>query len=289
MIRAADLLAANLIIGLCLSATVSGREPRLKDVLSRLEQYLTRYESELATLVAEEHYEQSIQPPDGGPSAARRTLTSEFGFLRLPGRPEWLGLRDTFAVDGQPVPDHQRGRLDRVLTEGSNPQDLARRIVDENARYNLGGVARTINVPMLALDLLGRRNRGRLSFQKRGAEQLDGRTVWAVTFDERQRPTLVKTPDGRNRPVRGSALIDPADGSVLRTELAFDDGHGGASPATTITVLYRREATLGLLVPYEMREVYRLGTNAGTLEEIDAVARYTDFRQFHTSARIVPR
>jgi hypothetical protein len=224
-----------------------------------------------------------------GPSATRRTLTSEFGFLRLPGRPEWLGLRDTFAVDGQPVPDHQRGRLDRLLTEGSNLQDLARRIVDENARYNLGGVARTINVPMLALDLLGPRNRGRLSFQKRGEDQLDGRTVWAVTFDERQRPTLVKTPDGRDRPVRGSALIDPADGSVLQTRLEFDDGRGGASPATTITVLYRREATLGLLVPYEMREVYRLGTNAGTREEIDAVARYTSFRQFHTSARIVPR
>jgi hypothetical protein len=66
MIRAADLLAINLIIGLCLSATVSGREPRLKDVLSRLHKYLTTYESELATLVAEEHYEQSIQQADGG-------------------------------------------------------------------------------------------------------------------------------------------------------------------------------------------------------------------------------
>jgi hypothetical protein len=289
MIRAADFLAANLIIGLCLSATVSGREPRLTDVLSRLEQYLTTYERELTTLVAEEHYEQSIQPADRGPSATRRTLTSEFGFLRLPGRPEWLGLRDTFAVDGHPLPDHQRGRLDRVLTEGSNPQDLARRIVDENARYNLGNIARTINVPMFALDLLGRRNRGRLSFQKRGEEQLDGVTVWAVTFNERQHPTVVKTPDGRDRPVRGTALIDPTDGSVRRTELAFDDGRGGAVPATTITVLYRREATLGLLVPYEMREAYRLKTNAATLEEIDAVARYTNFRQFHTSARIVPR
>jgi hypothetical protein len=284
-----DLLAVNLIVSLCLTATVNGREPRLKDVLSRLERYLTTYESELATLVAEERYEQSISPADGGPSTTRRTLTSEFGFLRLPGRPEWLGLRDTFAVDGEPVPDHQRGRLDRVLTEGSNPQNLARRIVDENARYNLGGIARTINVPMLALDFLSRRNRGRLSYKKRGEEQLDGRTVWAVTFDERRQPTLVRTPDGRDRPVRGSVLIDPEDGSVLRTELAFDDGRGGASPATTITVLYRREATLGLLVPYEMREVYRLATSAGPLEEIDAVARYTNFRQFHTSARIVPR
>lgn len=289
MIRATDLLAVSLIGGLCLSATISGREPRLKDVLSRLTQYLTAYERELATLVAEEHYEQSIRPPDGGPSATRRTITSEFGFLRLPGRPEWLGLRDTFAVDGQPVPDHQRGRLDRVLTEGSNPQDLARRIVDENARYNLGGVTRTINVPMLALDFLGQRNRGRLSLQKRGEEQFDGRTVWAVSFNERQRPTLVKTPDGRDRPVRGSALIDPADGSVLQTEIEFDDGRGSSSPATTITVFYRPEATLGLLVPYEMRELYRLGMNALTPGEINAVARYTNFRQFHTSARVVPR
>ena len=123
-----------------------------------------------------------------------------------------------------------------MLTEGSNPQDLARHIVDENARYNLGGVARTINVPMLALDFLGQRNRGRLSFQKRGEEQLGEQTVWAVTFDERQRPTLVKAPDGRDRPVRGSALIDPADGSVLQTDLEFDDGRGGASPETTIVV-----------------------------------------------------
>ena len=33
------ILPSNLIIGLCLSATVSRREPRLQDVLSRLEQY----------------------------------------------------------------------------------------------------------------------------------------------------------------------------------------------------------------------------------------------------------
>ena len=281
-------LAVTLIVGLGLCATLSGREPRLKDVVSRLEKYLTTYERELATLVAEEHYDQSMQLADGS-AATRRTVTSDFGFLRLPGRPEWLGLRDTFAVDGHAVPDHQRGRLDRLLTEGSNPQDLARRIVDENARYNLGGVARTINVPMLALDLLGRRNRGRLSFQKRGEDHLDGRTVWAITFDERQRPTLVKTPDGGNRPVRGSVLVDPSDGSVLQTELEFDDGRGGASPAATITVVYRWEATLGLLVPYEMREVYRPEANGRTLEAIDAVAHYTNFRQFHTSVRIVPR
>jgi len=288
MIRAADLLALTIAVGLLQPSAAAAREPSLKDVLARLETYLTTYENELATLVAEEQYEQWIQPKNGGPAPARRALTSEFGFLRLPGRPEWLGLRDTFAVDGEPIPNHGDGRLDRLLTEGSNPQDLARRIVAENARYNLGIVERTINVPMLALDFLGRRNRWRVSFQKRGEEQLDGRTVWSIAFSERERPTLVKTPQGRDRPARGTVWIDPADGSVLRTDLEFEGEKGGNSPTTTITVRYRREAALGLLVPYEMREAYRVPAGTDS-EEIGALARYTNFRQFQTSARVLPR
>jgi hypothetical protein len=186
------------------------------------------------------------------------------------------------------VPGRQ-GRLDRLLAEGSrDPQDLARRIVEENARYNLGIVARTINVPMMALDFLGPRHRERLSFRKRGEEQLDGRTVWAVAFVERERPTLVKTPDGRNRPARGTVWIDPVDGAVQRTDLEFDRRSAEDSPATSFTVLYRREATLGLLVPSEMREVYGLELASGASEEIHAVARYSRFRQFRSTARILP-
>ena len=286
--RTVNLAALSVLAVASWTTAVAGREPSLKQVLARLETYLSAYETELATLVAEEEYEQRIGPANGDTSN-RRVLTSDFGFLRLPGRPEWLGLRDTFAVDGQPLPD-RHGRVDRLLAEGSSHSgDLARRIVDENARYNLGHVARTINVPMLALDFLGRRNRWRLSFDKRGAEPLDGRTVWVVDFKERERPTLVKTPEGRERPARGTVWIDPVEGSVWRTNLAFDGGRSDAGPATTITVRYRREVTLGLLVPDEMREVYRMENRADAPEQIDAVARYTNFRQFRTSARIVGR
>src|SRR5262249_8680649 len=244
--------------------------------------------SDLATLVAEEQYEQWVQPKNGEPATPHRMITSEFGFLRLPGRLEWLGLRDTYAIDGQPVPDHQRGRLDRVLSVGrSNFEDLARRIVEENARYNLGVVERTINVPMLALDVLGRRNQWRLSLRKNREEQLNGRMAWVITFTERERPALVKTPQGRDRPLHGTVWIDPADGSVLRTDLEFDGAKTGDSPASTITVRYQRESTLGLWVPSEMREMYRMESASGP-EEIDAVARYTNFRQFRTTARILP-
>jgi hypothetical protein len=282
--RSSAVLALIVVVWFC---PILAREPRLKDVVSHVEAYLTTYEGELATLVAEEEYEQSVRSTST-PQPIRRTLTSDFGFLRLPGRREWLGLRDTFAVDGQPVSDH-RGRLDSLFAEGSFDREaLARRIVDENARYNLGLVARTINVPMLALDLLGPRNYDRVSFRKRGEEDLDGRTVWTITFDERDRPTLVKTPDGHNRPAHGTIWIDPEEGAVLRTQIVFDRGSGDA-PAASITVSYRREPALGLLVPYEMREVYRMERGGEPLEEIDAVARYSKFRRFGTTARIVPR
>src|SRR5262249_13079570 len=117
MIRTALVLTLSVLVTLCPTAAIS-REPSLKDVLSRLETYLAAYESDLATLVAEEQYEQWVQPKNGAPATPHRMITSEFGFLRLPGRLEWLGLRDTYAIDGQPVPDHQRGRLDRVLSDG---------------------------------------------------------------------------------------------------------------------------------------------------------------------------
>ena len=66
MIRAADFLAVNLIIGLCLSATVSGREPRLKDVLSRLEQYLTTVRPSHEQFIEPSKRYADVIVPEGG-------------------------------------------------------------------------------------------------------------------------------------------------------------------------------------------------------------------------------
>jgi hypothetical protein len=281
--RALPFAVALLLVSSCPPAAAAG--PRLKDVLARVESYLTSYETQLATLVAEEQYVQWTVDGRTGAESARRSLTSDFGFLRLPGRSEWLGLRDTFVVDGTRVPDRQ-GRLDRLLAEGSAGQpDLARRIVDENARYNLGVVARTINVPMLALDLLGPRNQWRVSARKRGEEDVDGRKVWTIVFDERERPTLVRTPRGQSRPAHGSVSVDPADGSILRTEVAFDRG-GDDSPETKILVRYRRDDAVELLVPVEMQEFYGLD-EAGVPSELHGLATYGNFRRFRSSGRII--
>jgi hypothetical protein len=278
---------AAVVIACVYCRPVAALQLRLDEVLARLETYLIAYEARLASLVAEEHYEQWSATHRGQPPTSRRTLTSDFGFLRLPGRLEWLGLRDTFAVDGQPIPDRE-GRLERLLAGGSgSPEDLARRIVEENIRYNLGVVTRTVNVPMLALDLLGRRHRRRLSFRKDGEDRVAGRLAWVVRFDERERPTVVKTPRGHDRPVRGAVWVDPVDGAVLRTHLDFPAGADDVA-AASVTVLYRRDEALDLLVPSEMRESYRTGAGRGGPVELGAVARYSNFREFRSSVRIVP-
>jgi hypothetical protein len=286
--------ATRLLPAVCLAVVivttvrpVAALQPRLDEVLARLETYLTAYEARLGNLVAEEHYEQWTATDPSQPPTSRRTLTSDFGFLRLPGRPEWLGLRDTFAVDGQPIPDRE-GRLERLLGDGSrSPEDLARRIVEENIRYNLGVVTRTVNVPMLALDLLGPRHRRRLSFRKDGEDRVAGRHAWVVRLDERERPTVVKTPRGHDRPAHGAVWVDPADGAVLRTHLDFPAGEDDVA-AASVTVLYRREEALDLLVPAEMRESYRTEAGRGGPVELEAVARYSNFREFRSRVRIVP-
>ena len=72
---------------------------------------------------------------------------------------------------------------------------------------------------------------------------------------------------------------------MLRTEVAYDPGD--ESPAAGITVQYRREATLGLLVPVEMIERYIVDGGASTRSEIGALATYTKFRKFRASGRVV--
>jgi hypothetical protein len=111
--------------------------------------------------------------------------------------------------------------------------------------------------------------------------------VWVVGFVERERPTVVKTPQGRDRPAHGTVWVDPGDGAVLQTEVAFP-ASGADDSAATVTVLYRHEETLDLLVPSEMRETYRMKTGRSGTTEIHGVARYSKFRQFRSSARVVP-
>jgi hypothetical protein len=253
--------------------------PGINDVLDRLGAYLVEYEQRLSLLVAEERYEQQWvgrgRPPD------KRVLTSDYVMLRVPGGQAWTGFRDTFEVDGRPVREQER-RLESILVDGSDDAyEQANRIAEENARYNLGSdvIHRTINIPMLTLDLLHPRHRSRFTFRKRGTEVVENRNLWKLEFTEEARPSLIRTPAGPDQITRGSAWIDPDTGMVLRTYLNVV-----ISPTSQakISVDYRPEETLELLVPFRMQESYQQ-----TLSRITTTATYSNFRQFQTSARVV--
>jgi hypothetical protein len=253
--------------------------PTLNDLLDRLGKYLDDYVQNLSLLVAEERYEQQIVIR--GRTESKRVLTSDYGMLRLPAAPVWSGFRDTFLVDGQPVRGRE-ARLEHLLLDGSDEAvEQARRIAEENAEYNLGSdlIYRTINVPMLTLDLLSLRNRDRMTFRRRGHEIVDQREAWKIDFVERAQPSLIRTPAGPDQITRGSAWIDPATGTVVKTYLNVV-----ISPTSQakITVEYRTDAKLGFFVPATMRESYERFSS-----RIVTTASYTNYRQFSTSVRLV--
>ena len=292
-VAAAAAILACLAFPLSLhSSSMPAQTVSRDDVLSRLGAYLAAYEKELSSVVADERYEQEYKVASFGRaiSTQRRRLESDFLFLRLPGAGAWLGFRDTFQVDGKPVGQERRDLAQRLSSGGSDAIDEARRITAENSRYNLGDVPRTINAPMLTLDLLTQERQTHFTFHIGRLEKIDGRRAMRIDFAENTRPTIVRTQQEADQRARGTVWVDPEDGGVEKTMLDLgDDSPTEDFVHTRITVTYAQELTLGLRVPVEMVEVYsRRPQDDGLSFQIVAQARYSRFRRFLVDARILP-
>src|SRR5690606_19239052 len=151
----------------------------------------------------------------------------------------------------------------------------------EQARYNIGPVMRTINVPTLALEILTSRNQERFRFRRRGSTTMNGIDLMIISFEERRRPTMIRTPEGRDLPAFGSLWIEPGTGRVIRTELRTGERRSDRIEAA-ITVSYVFVPRLDLLLPGTMEERY-----AGPGADITCRADYSNFRRFETDARII--
>jgi hypothetical protein len=257
-----------------LAAVVQPAAPSLKDVLARAADYVASYHESMAVVVAEERYVQTLTTK-GEASPTQRTLLSDFAIVGGEGAQPWMAFRDVLEVDGHAVRDRD-GRMERLFSRGADI-DLALAINRESARYNLGTIVRTINTPTMSLDFLLRGQQSRFRFRRRDRSALSDGT-WEIAFDERDRPTIVKTPLGRDVASRGSFAIDPADGHVVGSTLTLMDMRA------TIVVEYAMEPRLGIWVPAKMTETYRMPD-----ETLAAVASYSKYRRFETGARVVPR
>jgi hypothetical protein len=297
----------NAVATVSLSLALWGQFPAaqsdqdLVGILARMSDYLRRYETELSAVVAEERYEQWIETggstpnaspgrvrESAGPGPTRRILISEFLMIRWPGESAWLGFRDVMFVDGVVVRNRQE-RLVKLFTEG--PADVlerAEQISRESARYNIGTVARNINVPTQALDVLHPRLNSRFSFRHLGAEAVEGAQAERIAFEETKPPYLVQTPSGQGVRTRGLAWIDHASGAVLQTQLDLVVAEPRNQLRSRVSVTFRVEPGLGIRVPAQLRETHEQFDPAGRVGgavQTHGRAEYSKFRRFVAETR----
>jgi VWFA-related protein len=277
--------------------------PELDALTSKLADYVDDFEREFVAVVARERYVQVIHPWRGNPKGpehepsltwqdagseqkksgatiARRQLASDVLLVQAHGG-DWMGFRDVETVDGSAV----RGRSDRVrdlfLSDRSDKGGNLRRIADESARYNLGDFRRTMNLPNVALSFMRRVDHSRYQFKRLADEEVEGRVARVLSYTEKARPTLIRTPNGRDIPIYGRVWLDAEHGRVVRTELRFDRGSEARS---LIRVDFRQEPGLDILVPARMWEWYEggnaLGRIGGDRTLVECLAEYTDYRRF---------
>jgi len=160
--------------------------------------YVGDYEQQLSVVVGEEDYTQRVFDRNlvgREVPRTRRRLRSEFAILRLPtDEKRWIGVRDVLEVDGRRIPD-RAGRLTALLKLPFGAAEVQwRALEEESARFNIGNVVRTLNVPTFVLLFLRCDNLRRLEFD---ARQPDGGEV-VVDYREMQRPTFIRDTYGED-------------------------------------------------------------------------------------------
>ena len=285
--------AATLIAVVVLAGAGGAQEPTIESVLARAGAYVADYQKRLAGVVAEEFYRQNVVPTTRTGRAGNRQYRELKADVLLvkPGEGEgWLQFRDVFEVDRKPVRDRDERLYKLFLNAAATDRRAqAEKIQQESARYNIGPVQRTINIPIMALLFLETRNQPLLEFKRvksdasrRFAELAAESDVWAIEFREVTKDTMVRGEGGRGVPSHGRVWIDGATGRVLRTEHISED----TAIRALIDVTYKAQPGLEVLVPAEMRENYLVRR---TELRIDGRATYGRFRRFTVTTDEKPK
>jgi hypothetical protein len=217
----------------------------------------------------------------------QRRLQSDVAFQRLPDDSAWFGVRDVRRVDGRTVAG-EGGQLESLLKHfDARGVEAAAQIVARSAAHNLGTM-RTINMPTVPLEILHPDHYVQFAFKINRRMKIEGAQTVRIDFEEFDTPTIIRGTDGSNVFINGSAWIDLASGALWRVDLTMsphEDADLRRRFATNqLRVDFTRHRQLGMLVPKQMVEVFWMDRGRG-----EGRAEYSNFRQFTTSARIVPQ
>jgi hypothetical protein len=263
------MLAVVTVLALAGAAQLHGQgRPELQAVLDRASSYVLRFVGAFENVVAEEVYVQEMSSP-----RRKRTIKSDYLFVKYPDVVGSMSLRDPFEVDGKPVRDAASAdRMMRLFTSPvPNAVLRARALAEEGARYNLIDIG-TVNNPVLAMVLLQPNYRSRFRFNLAGIEKDLGPTIRTVRFEEFQIPSILRGGANQDMLSRGLMWVDEETGRVVRTRLQI----GLSRTPPEIVTTYRHEPELGIDVPAEMRDWFP----DGRFGDIRGVATYGRFRRF---------
>lgn len=250
-------------------------------IVERLHAYLDAYEPKLSALIADEDFRQRTTVLRGRSiiTLEHRRLRSDVGFLRLPGRLGWLAQRSVRVIDGSPVAEGELRLETTYASAGAALLARAKAVADGNARHNLGH-ARSINVPTLPLELLGRQHRQAFDAKVEGPARVGGRDTLRVSFLERPPGSIVAYDDTRAATAEVRAWIAVSDGALWRADVRLHppDRRGDHE----IRVEFAADPRLGMLVPRRLQE------RVESRPPMEGTAAYRNYRRFQTSVRIVP-
>jgi hypothetical protein len=274
-----QLFFASLALAVAVSARGQSPElPLLDDVLDKVTDYVTDYTRGFVGVVAEETYRQEVRLRSAGNDLRgfplegqrqTRTLKSDVLLVRAPAGDRWLQFRDVFEVDAKPVRDRDERLAKLFLTPSPSAQQQVEDIKAASARYNIGSVNRTINLPMLSLSVLDAANRPWFTFviDKKKDATLE------LGYREERSYTMIRGRDERGTPASGKFVVERATGRILSSERHADT----ETLKAQIDVVYDAEPAMsGMLVPREMREKYESKDGS----TITGRATYAKFRRY---------
>jgi hypothetical protein len=273
------------------AAATAQETATLATVLDRAGAYVAEFHRQLSSLVAEETYVQDWKTVwkshgrTGFTDISHRVTKGDLLLVKPPGADAWIGYRDVYEVNGTPVHDRDDA-LATAFRDGSlSTDERIRTLLEESARYNIGGIRRNVNWPVYPLLFLEKVNQYRFRFKVATDRRVTASAaesspsgafrvsteIWVVEYDEKMAGTMIRTENHKDLPSHGRFWIEPASGRVLMSELVAEN----RALKATLTVSYQSEPLFGMLVPVEMHELYE-GRRDHT--RIEAVATYGRFR-----------
>lgn len=256
--------------GVALQAQARPKTPTVPQLLEAAARYVAEYDKKFSAVVSEEKYEQVATQSSGFRAQQRRTLVSDVILINA-GAAGWISLRDVYQVDGSPVRDHTDRLLKLLTNPAPDAYQQALRLAQEGARFNIGNMSRSINVPSTALRFVRVENQTHSTYSVNGMKTIGGVNAAELGFTETATPRLIKSP--ADAPAEGKIWLEPASGRIVQTELSLKFEK---SSSAKITVHYGADAKIGMWVPVRMDEVYILASG----QVVSGRADYRNFRTF---------